>query len=157
MLTHKHAMISAAIGALAWWRTGDPATCAAALAAGILPDADHIADYACYRWDGEHRLILPLHGYEHAIVGGGFALIRGGRLRRTAVLSYLIHLLADQMENRTHKLGYSLLFRAWHRFQIEEISSIPEDAIRGREADMRLLRKIFRRWLKPRRQKADES
>lgn len=145
MLTHKHAIISAAIGGLAWWKTRDPRTCAAALIAGILPDADHVADYAYYRWRGKHRLILPLHGYEYALAGGGLALVHDNRMMRVAVLSYLTHLLADQSENHTHQFGYSLLFRAWHRFQIEEISSIPEAAIRGREADIRLLQKLFHR------------
>ena len=147
MLTHKHALISAAIGGLAWWRTGDPATGAAALAAGILADADHVADYAYYRWRGEHRLILPLHGYEHALTGAGLALAFGSHLMGVAVISYLIHLLADQLENHTHRFGYSFLFRAWHRFQIEEISLIPEAAIRGREADIKHLRQMFQRYV----------
>lgn len=147
MLTHKHALISAAIGGLAWWQTGDPAAGAAALVAGILADADHVADYAYYRWRGEHKLILPLHGYEYALVGAGLALAGGSHLTAVAVLSYLLHLLADQLENRTHRLGYSLLFRAWHRFKIEEISSIPEAAIRGRETDIKQLRHLFQRYL----------
>lgn len=144
MLTHKHAIVSAALGGLAWWRTGDPATCVAALIGGIFPDADHIADYAYYHWSGEHKLILPLHGYEHALLAGAIALSRGSRLMRVAVLSYFIHLLADQLENRTRGPGYSFLFRAWHRFQIEKVSSIPEAAVRGREADIRQLRNLFR-------------
>lgn len=147
MLTHKHAFISVAVGAVGWWASGSPLadlplTAAAALVAGTLPDVDHVADYAFYHQTGEHRLILPLHGYEYAILGGSVALFSGNSVAIVAALSYLIHLLADQMENRTHKLGYSLLFRASHRFRIEAISTMPEAAIRGREADLDLLRNI---------------
>jgi hypothetical protein len=56
-----------------------------------------------------------------------------------------VHLLADQMENHTHRLGYSLLYRIRHRFRIEEISTVPEAAARGREEDMRSLRALLRR------------
>jgi hypothetical protein len=144
MLTHKHALISAAIGVIGWWRSGDPVTFVAALAAGTLPDVDHVVDYAYLRRYSEHRLILPLHGYEYALLGGGLALAAGNLVVQTAVISYLIHLLADQRENQTHPLGYSLLFRAWRRFRIEAISSVPEAAIRGREEDLRLLSNLLR-------------
>lgn len=144
MLPHKHVLISAAVGALGWRWSGQPAALLAALAAGTLPDADHVVDYIYLRRSGKHRLILPLHGYEVAFAGGWLALATGSRIGQVAALSYLIHLLADQWENRTRRLGYSLLFRARHRFRIEEISSVPEAAIRGREDDLRLLGKIVR-------------
>lgn len=144
MLPHKHVLISAAVGALGWWRSGQPAAFVAALAAGTLPDSDHAVDYLYLRYSGEHRLILPLHGYEYGLIGGALALATGSRIGQAAAASYLIHLLADQWENRTHRLGYSLLFRARHRFRIEEISSVPEAAIRGREDDLRLLSRLFR-------------
>jgi hypothetical protein len=62
-----------------------------------------------------------------------------------AVLSYCIHLLADQAENRTRILGYSLLFRAWNQFLIERISTVPEAAAQGRVDDMNSLSKLLRR------------
>jgi hypothetical protein len=146
MLPHKHALISAAVGAIGWWATGKPAAGAAALTAGVLPDIDHIVDYSYYRWQGEHRLILPLHAYELALLGTAIALLKSNKILGIAVLSYFIHLLADQAENRTHQLGYALLFRAWHRFRIEEISTVPEAAMRGRMEDMDLLKRLLRRW-----------
>jgi hypothetical protein len=144
MLPHKHIAISVAVGAAAWWGTGDPVAGAASLATGVLPDVDHIIDYSYYRWRGEHRLILPLHAYEFALLGTVIALLESNNILGWAVLSYFIHLLADQSENRTHKLGYSLLFRAWHRFRIEDISTIPEAAIRGRMEDLELLKSLLR-------------
>jgi hypothetical protein len=144
MLPHKHVAISATIGVVSWWGTGEPAACVAAVTAGVLPDIDHIADYSYYRWRNAHRLILPLHGYEYAFLGAVVALLTGNEILWVATLSYLVHLLADQMENKTHKLGYSLLFRAWHRFRIEDISTVPKAATKGREEDMRLLKNLFR-------------
>jgi hypothetical protein len=145
VLPDKHAIISAAVGIAGWWATGEPAACVAALTAGVLPDIDHICDYSYYRWRGEHRLILPLHGYEFALFGALLALIKGNKILGTAVLSYLIHLLADQSENRTQKWGYSLLFRAWHHFRVEDISTVPDAAIRGRMKDMDLLKSLLYR------------
>jgi hypothetical protein len=145
MLPHKHVIISTTIGAIGWWKTRDIRACIAAIAAGVLPDLDHIADYSYYRWRGVHRLILPLHGYEYAILSAIAALLAGNQILGVATVSYSVHLLADQMENHTHTLGYSLLFRARHKFRIEEISTVPEAAARGREDDMQSLQALLRR------------
>jgi hypothetical protein len=145
MLPHEHVIISASVGALGWLLTGDPVAGAAALAAGILPDVDHVADYTYYHQYGIHRLILPFHGYEYAVLGAGIALLAGNQVIGMAALSYFIHLLADQKVNHTHKLGYSLLFRAWHRFRIEDISMVPEEAKQGRVENMQQIKKLFLR------------
>jgi hypothetical protein len=145
MLPQKHALISTAIGAIGWWKTRDFGACIAAIAAGVLPDVDHIVDYSYYRWHGRHQLILPLHGYEYAILSAIAALLTRNRILGVATISYMVHLLADQMENHTHRLGYSLLYRIRHRFRIEEISTVPEAAARGREEDMRSLQALLRR------------
>ena len=146
MLPHKHALISTAVGAAGWWTTGKPAACVAALASGVLPDIDHVIDYSYYRWRGEHRLILPLHGYEFALLGTVIALLARNKVLGIAALSYFIHLLVDQSENRTHTWGYSLLFRARYGFRVENISTVPEAAVRGRMEDMDLLKSLLHRW-----------
>jgi hypothetical protein len=148
VLPHKHFILSALIGAAGWWGTGTPAAGAAALAAGVLPDVDHIVDYAYYYWRRDHRLIVPLHGYEFAILGTGIALLTGDALLGIAVLSYAMHLAADQAENRTHLLGYSLLYRALNRFRIESLSTVPEAAVRGRMADIKALERLQSSWRK---------
>lgn len=145
MLPHKHLAISTAIGALAWWQLQTPAALGAALAGGVLPDLDHVVDYAYYYWRGAHRLILPLHGYEYAVVAGLFALLQQEPLLGVAAAAYLIHLLADQAENRTKRLGYSLLYRATQHFRLEQISTVPVDAVRGREADLEMLANLGKR------------
>ena len=145
MQPHKHIAISTLIGALAWWGTGKPAAGAAALVAGVLPDIDHIADYSYYYWRREHRLILPLHSLELAALGAGVALRNGDALLGVAALSYLVHLLADQLENRVHLLGYSLLFRASRRFRLRDLSTVPDSAERGRMDDLRMLKNLLAR------------
>jgi len=138
-------MIAATIAAVGWWRTGRPTVAAAALAAGVLPDVDHLVDYAYYYLRRRHRLILPLHGYEYAAAAAGAALMRGSAPWGVAALSYLVHLLADQAENRTRPWGYSLICRAAHGFCIERISTMPADAKRGRMNDMAALKRLLRR------------
>ena len=145
MLPHKHVIISATVAAVGWWTTWEPAAAVAALTTGVLLDIDHVIDYSYYRWRGDHRLILPLHGYEFALLGTVVALLAGDHILGIAVLSYFIHLLADQSENRTHILGYFLLFRVWYRFRVEDISTVPEAAIRGRMADIDLLKSLLHR------------
>ena len=145
MLPHKHAIISTAIGAIGWWTTGDVRAGIAAVTAGVLPDIDHVVDYSYYRWRGVHRLILPLHGYEYAGAGAIAGLVLRNRVLLAASLSYLAHLLADQTENHTRPLGYSLLFRAWHGFRLEDLSTVPEHAARGREDDIRMLQGLAER------------
>lgn len=147
MLPHKHAIVSATIGSAAWVMSGDPTFLGAAVIAGVLPDVDHLADYAYLRRYGGHRLILPLHGYEYALLGVVFALLSGNTLVSVATVSYLVHLLADQLENATRRPGYSLLFRAWYRFRIEAISTAPEAAKRGREDDVRRLQQLWLRGI----------
>lgn len=151
MLPHKHAVISATLGAAGWWTTGEPAAGVAAMAAGVLPDIDHAVDYLYYRRRGVHRLILPLHGYEFVLLGTIVALLRRDKILGIAILSYFIHLLADQFVNCKRKLGYSVLFRAWHRFRVDDISTVPEAAIRGRTENMDLLKRLLRRRQKLRR------
>ncbi len=146
MLPHKHAILSAAVGVIGWWVSKQPAAGVAALVAGVLPDIDHVIDYGYYAWRGEHRIILPLHGYEYAMLGLVAALRTRNKILGAFALSYLLHLLADQAENRTRLAAYSLLFRVWRRFRIEQLSTVPEAAIRGRMHDIELLKNLLRRW-----------
>ncbi len=146
MLPHKHVVVSTAIGAISWWGTGNPITFGAALLAGVLPDLDHGADYLYYYLRGTHRLILPLHGYEYGIAGAMIAFLYGNTVLWIAVISYFVHLLADQAENKTRPAGYSFLFRLWHHFRIEKISTMPEAAMRGRMNDLQMLEKLWRRF-----------
>jgi hypothetical protein len=145
MLPHKHLAISAVIGAGGWLVTGDVVAAIAALTAGVLPDLDHAVDYTYYHRTGEHRMILPLHGYEYVLVGAAAALMLASPVLWVAAFSYLVHLLADQAENKTQPLAYSLLYRAWHGFRLENLSTVPEAAKRGRDDDLRALANLVAR------------
>lgn len=145
MLPHKHLVISTVIGAGGWLVTADPLAGLAALAAGVLPDLDHAVDYAYYHRRGEHRLILLLHAYEYAFLGAMAATLLASPVLWVATFSYLVHLLADQTENKTRPLGYSILYRAWHHFRIEDLSTVPEAAKRGRDDDMRAIASLVAR------------
>ena len=153
MLPHKHALLSAAVGVTGWWVTGEPAMVGAALIGGVLPDVDHLVDYLYYYRYKEHRLILLFHGYEYVIGGAAIALAASNSILGLAIASYLLHLLADQLENRTHWGAYSVLFRAWHQFQLESLSTVPVDAAQGRMDDLRRLKRLFQfiQWGEDRR------
>ncbi len=145
MLPHKHVLISLAAGAAGWRLTGERGAVIAAVVAGVLPDLDHIVDYAYYSLRGDHKLILLLHGYEYVLLGAAIALSTNNRSLGVALFSYLVHLAVDQMENRTYWWGYSLLLRAYHKFRIEDISTVPVAAMQGRIDDMQRLGGLFAR------------
>ncbi len=149
MLPHKHLAVSTLLGVAGWLGTRKPSAIFYALVPGVLPDLDHAVDYAYYGLFREHRLIMPLHGYEYGVLAAMLAFAQKDKLLWLATFSYFIHLMADQAENKTKILGYSLLFRLLRRFRIEQISTLPEDAARGRMADIQMLANFIRRLLNP--------
>jgi hypothetical protein len=97
---------------------------AAALAAGVLVDADHLVDFVLQRRGGDRRwLVLPLHGWEFPA-----ALLLAGRLTpwaglaRAAAFGLTLHLLLDLVTNRpAHPAIYSVLYRARLRFAADRL------------------------------------
>ena len=151
MLPHRHLLISAAVGMAGWVATRDKKAIPLAIGSGVLPDLDHGADYAWYALTGTHRLLLPLHGYEWSVPLFWWSYKRwGAPLAVLTTLSYLCHLLADQVENQTKPGGYFFLYRLWRRFAMERISRDPVAGTRGRIEDIKRLQKLaarFRRYL----------
>ncbi|MEZ4706082.1 MAG: hypothetical protein R3A44_02685 [Caldilineaceae bacterium] len=143
MLPHRHFLISAAVGVAGWAVTRNRKALPLAIVSGTLPDLDHGADYAWYGLTGAHRLLLPLHGYEWCAPLFLWSHKRwGGRLATVVVISYLCHLLADQVENQTKPGGYFFLYRLWHRFTLNRISRDPAAGTRGRMDDIERLKKL---------------
>ena len=137
MMPKQHAAISLGVGLLGWWWSGKPATLPASLAAGTLIDLDHVADYAWYAATGEHRLLLPLHGYELALpLWWTGARSLGRRAAGAIVLAYILHLVIDEQSNRTKPGTYSLIWRALNQFRLETLSRDPAAGIRGRNDDL---------------------
>lgn len=143
MMPKQHAALSLGVGLLGWWWSDKPAALPACLAVGVLIDLDHAADYAWYAATGEHRLLLPLHGYE---LGLPLAWISARRLGPKAagavVASYLLHLVIDEQSNQTRPGTYSLLWRARHCFRLENLSRNPAAGIQGRNDDLAALRRV---------------
>lgn len=128
-----------------WFITGDARSLPLALASGTLPDVDHGADYLWYALCKEHRLLLPLHGYEWTLILFIWTFRRWGWGLATVITSsYLLHLLADQFENQTRPLGYFILFRLRKRFRLADISRDPVAGANGRMHDIEKLKHIAR-------------
>jgi hypothetical protein len=118
-----HLLVTAlAVGLLRRRLTGPERV--AALATGVLVDADHLVDLLLYRCAGRRRwVVLPLHGWEY-----GAALLLSSRATRwpgparAAALGLLLHLLLDQATNQpAHPAFYSLLYRLRHRFAADQL------------------------------------
>ena len=60
-------------------------------------------------------------------------------------ISYLAHLLADQVENQTRLPGYFFFYRAIKGFLLSEISRNPIDGANGRLEDMAKLKRLVNR------------
>lgn len=144
MMPPQHAALSLGVGLAGGWWSGKPAVVFASLVAGTLVDLDHIADYAWYAATGEHRLLLPLHGYELALpLGWIMARWLGPQAAITITIAYLLHLITDERSNQTRPGTYSLIWRARHRFRLEALSRNPKAGIQGRLDDLALLRSII--------------
>jgi hypothetical protein len=145
MMPKQHAAISAGWGALGWAWSGTIAALGSSVLVGVALDFDHAVDYAYYRLSGEqHRLLLPLHAYEWAIPLWLITRFLGGhRLAWATVGSFLLHLLADQWENKTKPGTYFITYRLLKGFRLEALSRDPEAALTGREDDMAALKRLF--------------
>ena len=108
-----------------WAFSGEPNALPAAVAAGVLPDADHLLDY--YLWWGRRErrfLFLLLHGWEYLIAGAAAYMwfIREPWML-AAVVGYGTQIGADQLLNGTRWYTYSLLGRALLGFRVDRIST----------------------------------
>ncbi|MSQ15578.1 MAG: hypothetical protein EXR50_06925 [Dehalococcoidia bacterium] len=93
-------------------------TVVSALVFGVLVDLDHVVDWAWAKRDpATKHYVVPLHGWEFLPLLYYFA-------SRTAFFSYLAHLTFDQVFNNVRTwASYSLLYRAFHRFDRDSFTS----------------------------------
>ena len=114
-----HVVVSAGVGVGVWAATGSPLAIPVALAAGVLPDLDHLIDFFDSEDHGRQRHMLrPFHAWELALMLLFVAVaFYSGDLFLAAVLGYLGHLAIDQLANRVHPLGYFITFRAMKGFR----------------------------------------
>ena len=115
-----HTVVSAGIGVSVWAATGSAPALPAAIATGVLVDADHVLDfYYLYVKKDRRRIFVLLHGWEYSVVA--LALVLGVWYHPAllaGVLGHLGHLAGDQARNSpAHPLAYSIAYRAGSRFR----------------------------------------
>jgi hypothetical protein len=90
-----------------------------ALAAGVLPDLDHLIDYLDSKDAGRQRhMFRPFHAWEYILLASAVALaFYSNQLFQVAILGYLSHIVIDQLFNRVHPLAYSLAYRVLKGFR----------------------------------------
>ncbi len=117
-----HVLLSGAAGAAVWAVTGEVNALPAALAAGVLPDLDHLPDYYLrYVRRNWKYLFLLLHGWEYAVVA---VVVYAAWVREpwmlAVALGYLTQIGADQVVNRPKWHTYLFTARAFHGFRAQE-------------------------------------
>ena len=113
-----HLAVSAALGAAVVLGTGSWAGGIAAVAAGTLPDADHLVDF--FNWhirQRTHQVIYALHSWELL----GLSLAATGWLSWSPLwmgitLGYGSHMVGDYLANGKLLRFYFVIYRARHRF-----------------------------------------
>ncbi|GEM_PF-824707 len=117
-----HVALSSAAGVGVWAATGDEAAIPVAVAAGVLPDLDHLLDYYVryFRFNWKYMFLL-LHGWEYLAAG---VLIYGLWVREpwllAALLGYATQVGADQFNNRVKWHTYFIVSRALRGFRSME-------------------------------------
>lgn len=124
-------MVSAGIGAGVWIGTGSPLAVPVAVGAGVLIDGDHILDFLDWVAAGYKRSVFVLlHAWELAASGVVvLAAFWYHPLLLAAVLGYLSHLVADQIGNPMHPLGYSILYRVRSGFRHSHLVRGPQTLV----------------------------
>jgi len=133
----NHLVISAGIAGINYAVTGSPPIAISTLSIGFLMDVDHIFDYAYYLYKERRqrqqikagqsssntrkeirKTFIFLHSYELLIpiwlICVFFFTIP---LAIWLTISFLVHLILDQVSNRPHQLGYFLIFRIANGFR----------------------------------------
>jgi hypothetical protein len=118
-----HSLISAGIGGAVWGATGSPVAGAVAVGVGVLVDLDHLYDF--YNWyirrKGD-KLHVLFHGWEYSIaVFFVLGLVYYHPLLLAAALAHLAHVTTDHFNNGLPPLGYSVIYRAWVRFDASKL------------------------------------
>lgn len=120
MRLQAHLVASTAVGGAVWAGTGNPATLPIAIAAGVLPDGDHLLDYYFRYVRRDRRFVfLLLHAWEYFFIGLILYLFVWNEPWMLAIVAgYASQLVLDQI---SHGKGgewtmYLITFRAARRF-----------------------------------------
>ena len=113
-----HIVVSTAAGGAVWAATGDPWAVPGAVAAGVLPDGDHVLDYYVRYWRGNRsRLFLLLHGWEYLAIGIAlYVMFQPGEWALGLLAGYATQIGGDQVFNNVRWNTYFMTVRAAKRF-----------------------------------------
>ena len=118
-----HALVAGSLGIGVYKTTGSWEGGMATLAAGVLPDVDHLLDY--FNWfvrRDTRRLFYLLHGWEYL---GLFLLIAAVLswpwVVAGIILGYATHIVGDFLTNHRLASFYLLTYRAQRGFRRREI------------------------------------
>jgi hypothetical protein len=147
--------MSAAVGVGTWITTGQEVAVPLAVAAGVLPDADHLLDYYMWWVKRERRfLILFLHGWEYLLLGIGLYLfIFREPWFLAVVLGYATQVGGDQLFNGARWHTYLITVRATRGFRASKAvidEAIPTSA-NALISSLPFGRNWARRWFDKRR------
>lgn len=150
MRPRAHLLSALALGSGAWLLGAPPMAVLAGAGAAVLPDVDHLLEYAIYIrqtrkkpvaeefWTGIYfekkgTLYVVLHAYEYAVLLALIALFTifthcyfAPHLALLAI-GYSIHLLLDRIGNHCVRSAYFITFRRHVRWRIDLICPVKPD------------------------------
>ena len=140
MIPTYHLLVSGTLAVGVYQASGSWESGVATVAAGVLPDADHLLDY--YNWLVRRRtnhMFYLFHGWEYI----GLFLVAAALLSWPAIvigvtLGYASHVVGDYLTHHRRAASYSLFYRARHGFRSRSI--LPDHLYDRFEANSRLIR-----------------
>jgi hypothetical protein len=133
----KHALVSAVVALACFVFTDSWTFSILAFLPGVVIDIDHLFD--CFKSGNKlnlrellsssyfresGKMYIILHSYEFLFLLFTIAFAFGGlQLGIWVSLSFILHLISDQLSYRTHPLAYFITFRATKNFSLQILCS----------------------------------
>jgi hypothetical protein len=128
-----HVGLSVAAGGAVWVATGEWQAVPVALAAGVLPDADHLVDhYFWYVRRNRARAFFIFHAWEYLLASVAAYVLFESHLALAGTAAYMTHLGSDQIFNPTFRWTYSITARTYVKFGAARVA--PWDTHTAHEA-----------------------
>ena len=122
-----HVAMSTAAGGIVWATAGNPIAIPVAIAAGVLPDVDHLFDYYVKygRRDGRFQFLL-LHGWEYLFIGfAAYVFLLPETWLLAALAGYTTQVAGDQISHENARWNtYLLTSRALKRFRARSVGGL---------------------------------
>jgi len=120
-------VVAGGLGIVVYSATGSWQGGLAAVAAGVLPDFDHLLDYFNrYVRRRICHIYYLLHGWEYLVILGlTMALWSRHPIIVGVTFGYASHIVGDYLVNRRNPLFYFLFYRARHRFLRRRLTHCP--------------------------------